>query len=103
MRKRIKLNNIVKKIGFLSIAFGLAGCGMSTTQPIPAGKNTYVLSSKEGVFPTGNQPLMETVLATANNHCSSQKKVLKLLNTNQNSGPYVMFNYPKVTITYSCI
>ena len=86
------------RVGLASIVFSLSGCGISTTQPIPAGKNTYVLSSKEGVFPTGDQPLMETALATANRHCSSQNKTIKLLNTNENPGPYIVGNYPKVTI-----
>ncbi len=96
------MKKFITGISLSTMIFGLVGCGMSTTNPIPAGENTYVLSSKEGVFPTGNQPLMETVLATANKHCSDQNRKLKLINTNQNPGPYILGNYPKVTITYSC-
>ena len=96
------MKRFITRISLGTMIFALVGCGMSTTHPMPAGDNTYVLSSKEGAFPLGNQPLMETTLATANQHCLNQNRVLRLINTHQSPGPYILGNYPKVTITYSC-
>jgi hypothetical protein len=42
-------------------------------------------------------------IAEANNFCSSLNKVVKLINTHENSGPYIFGNYPKATVTFSCI
>jgi hypothetical protein len=81
----------------------LSGCATTTTGPMPAGKNTYVMSRQEGAFPSGSEPLMAEVLAEANIFCSNQDKEIKLINATENPGPYILGNYPKATITFSCI
>lgn len=81
----------------------LSGCATTTTGPMPAGKNTYVMSRQEGAFPSGGEPLMAEVLAEANIFCSNQDKEIKLKNATENPGPYILGNYPKATITFSCI
>jgi hypothetical protein len=81
----------------------LSGCATTTTGPMPAGKNTYVMSRQEGAFPSGSEPLMAEVLSEANIFCSNQDKEIKLINAIANPGPYILGNYPKATITFSCI
>lgn len=81
----------------------ISGCATTTTGPIAAGENTYVISRQEGALPSGNEPLLAEVLAEANNFCSSLKKVMKLINTHENPGPYIFGNYPKATVTFSCV
>tara|TARA_R110001592_G_C13077223_1_gene742334 strand:+ start:1096 stop:1404 length:309 start_codon:yes stop_codon:yes gene_type:complete len=81
----------------------ISGCATTTTGPMPAGKNTYVMSRQEGAFPSGSEPLMAEVLAEANIFCSNQDKEIKLINATENPGPYILGNYPKATITFSCI
>lgn len=81
----------------------IAGCATTTTGPVPAGKNTYVMSRQEGAFPSGSEPLLAEVLAEANVFCSNQDKEVQLINSNENSGPFIMGNYPKATITFSCV
>lgn len=81
----------------------ITACSTTTTGPIPAGENMYVMSRQEGAFPSGDEPLLAEVFNEANNFCSSLGKFVKLLNTHENSGPYILGNYPKATITFSCI
>jgi hypothetical protein len=81
----------------------ISGCATTTTGPMPAGKNTYVMSRQEGAFPSGSEPLMAEALAEANIFCSNQDKEIKLINATENPGPYILGNYPKATITFSCI
>jgi hypothetical protein len=81
----------------------ITGCATTTTGPTPAGENTYVVSRQEGAFPSGNEPLLAEALEIATNFCSSQGKVVKLINTHENQGPYILFNYPKATVTFSCV
>ena len=85
------------------LAVLLAGCATTTTGPIAAGENTYVISRKEGAFPSGDEPLLAEAIAEANSFCASLNKVVKLIDTRENPGPYVLGNYPKATVTFSCV
>ena len=85
------------------VATILAGCATTTTGPVAAGKNTYVISRQEGAFPSGDEQLLAEAIGEANNFCSSLNKVVKLINTHENSGPYIFGNYPKATVTFSCV
>lgn len=88
---------------FIVIVLLISGCATTTTGPMPAGKNTYVMSRQEGAFPSGSEPLLAEVLAEANVFCSNQDREIKLINSTENPGPYILGNYPKATITFSCI
>ncbi|MCL1127386.1 hypothetical protein [Shewanella surugensis] len=96
----MKVENITYGISLMVL---LTGCATTTIGPIAAGKNTYVMSREEGAFPSGSEPLMAEVLTEAGIFCSSQGEKIKLINSTENSGPYILGNYPKATITFSCI
>jgi len=96
----MEIKNIIHSV---SIAVLVSGCATTTTGPMPAGKNTYVMSRTEGAFPTGSEPLMAEVLAEAAVFCSNQDREVKLINATENPGPYILGNYPKATITFSCV
>jgi hypothetical protein len=81
----------------------LVGCATTTIGPIPAGKNTYIISRQEGAFPSGNKPLLAEAMNEANNFCASLNKDLKLISTYESQGPYIIGNYPKATVTFSCV
>ena len=61
------------------------------------------LSRQEGAFPSGDEPLLAEALGEATRFCSSLDKTLKLVNAHENSGPYILGNYPKATVTFECI
>lgn len=90
-------------ICIISVGALISGCATTTTGPIPAGQNMYVMSRQEGAFPSGDEPLLSEVVAEANIFCSSFGKYVKLADTRENPGPYVLGNYPKATITFSCV
>jgi hypothetical protein len=94
------------KIYFLTILSAglfLVGCATKSSGPMPAGENTYIITKQEGAFPTGQKPLLAEALAEGNNFCAAQKKVFKLISSNENQGPFILFNYPKATVTFSCV
>ena len=80
----------------------VVGCAQTNTGPLPAGKDTYVISRQAGAFPTGKEPLLAEALAEANVKCDSEKKKMNLLSTNENAGPYILGNYPKATVIFKC-
>ena len=96
----------MKNTTFLSlfvITTILSGCATSSTGVIAAGNNTYVISRQEGAFPTGNEPLLAQAITEANVFCSNEKKEVKIIDTHERSGPFILGNYPKATVTFSCI
>jgi len=81
----------------------ISGCATRTIGPTPAGENIYVIARQEGALPSGDEPLLAEALDEANRFCSSLGKAFKLINTHENSGPYILGNYPKATVTFECI
>ena len=85
-----------------SVALLAVGCAQTNTGPMPAGKDTYVISRQAGAFPTGKEPLLAEALAEANMKCDYEKKKMTLLSTNENTGPFILGNYPKATVIFKC-
>jgi len=80
----------------------LAACATQSTGPVAVGNGTYVVSRQAGAFPSGREPLLVEAIAEAQAKCSSTGKSVKLISQTENSGPYVMGNYPKATVVFSC-
>jgi hypothetical protein len=80
----------------------LVGCATTSTGPVAAGIDTYVISRQAGAFPSGREPLLTEALAEASATCASIKKTMAIISTNENSGPYVLGNYPKATVMFTC-
>jgi hypothetical protein len=84
------------------LAFVLVSCAQTNSGPMPAGKDTYVISRQAGAFPTGKEPLLAEALAEANAKCGKEQKKMLLMSTSENAGPYILGNYPKATIVFRC-
>lgn len=86
----------------LLAAISLVGCATSSTGSMAAGNDTFVVSRQAGAFPSGREPLLAEAIAEANTKCASLNKTLKLVSTTENPGPYILGNYPKATVVFSC-
>jgi hypothetical protein len=80
----------------------LSGCATSTTGALPAGPDTFVVSRQAGAFPSGREPLLAEALAEAGAKCGGMGKTMKLVSSTENPGPYILGNYPKATVIFSC-
>ena len=72
----------------------LSACATTVTGPTPAGPDTYVISAQSGAFPTGREDLAANALAKANEKCTSESKILKLVSAAE--------NLMKATVVFSC-
>jgi hypothetical protein len=88
---------------FAASLTALVGCATTSTGSVAAGPDTFVVSRQAGAFPSGREPLLTEALAEAGATCASMKKTLKLISTAENAGPYILGNYPKATVVFSCI
>lgn len=86
----------------LFLPFVLAACATESTGPVSVGSGTYVVSRQAGAFPSGREPLLVEALTEAKAKCSSTGKNVKLISQTENSGPYILGNYPKATVVFSC-
>jgi hypothetical protein len=80
----------------------LGGCATTSTGAVAAGPDTFVVSRQAGAFPSGREPLLTEALAEASATCASLKKSLKVLSATENPGPYILGNYPKAMVMFSC-
>lgn len=80
----------------------LAACATESTGPVSAGNGTFVVSRQAGAFPSGREPLLVEALGEAQAKCASTGKAMKLISQAENSGPYIMGNYPKATVVFTC-
>jgi hypothetical protein len=80
----------------------LAACATESTGPIAAGNGTFVVSRQAGALPSGREPLLVQAIGEANAKCSGLGQSMKLISQTENSGPYILGNYPKATVVFSC-
>lgn len=80
----------------------LTACATSTTGALPAGGDTFVVSRQAGAFPSGREPLLAEALTEAQAKCASLKKTMTLVSSTENPGPYILMNYPKATVVFTC-
>ena len=80
----------------------LAACATESTGPVSVGNGTFVVSRQAGAFPSGREPLLVDAIKEAQAKCSGNGKAVKLISQTENPGPYVMGNYPKATVVFSC-
>jgi len=82
------------------LALVLAGCATTSTGPVSAGKDTYMISKQAGIFPTGKEPLLQDAMSEATAFCSVAGKTMKVVSVSENMQP--IGNFPKATLIFSC-
>lgn len=92
----------MKHASVLAILLALTGCATTSTGPIAAGTDTFIVSRQAGAMPSGREPLLAEALAEARDKCASLGKPMQMLSTSENPGPYILGNYPKATVTFAC-
>jgi serine protease Do len=94
---------ISKKVFVALVLLVVTGCNTTTTmEPIHLGKGKYIVSSRGNLFPTGMEPVLENAIGKGAALCQRDGKSIEVISAEENSGPYVMGNYPKATVTFKC-
>ena len=92
----------MKRVFLTAAPLMLAACATESTGPMAVGNGTFVVSRQAGALPSGREPLLVDAIKEAQAKCSSSGKAVKLISQTENPGPYVMGNYPKATVVFSC-
>lgn len=80
----------------------LGGCTTTSSGPLSAGPDIFVVSRQAGAFPSGREPLLAEAIAEGGAKCSSLGKTFILISSTENPGPYILGNYPKATVVFRC-
>lgn len=86
------------------IAFSVfaAGCA-SHTGVVSVGKDTYMIAKQQGTGFPGLGNMKAELIQEAAAYCSAQNKQSQLLSTQETQPPYILGNYPRSEIQFSCV
>ena len=79
----------------------LAACA-SNTGVIAIGQNQFVIEKQQATGAPGLGNLRADVYVEANAFCATQGGSVETLNYEQTNPPYILGNYPRVSLTFGC-
>jgi hypothetical protein len=91
---------MISRVQVACSALLFAGCAATNSGVVPVGNGTFMVSRQAGAFPSGKEPLLAEALAEANGMCSSLRKSVKIITTNENM--QAIGNFPKATVVFGC-
>lgn len=87
---------------FLLFSLFITGCAVNTGV-IEISRDTYMVSRQAATGFTGKGSLKEESLTEANIFCKRQQKTLKVLSIQEAQPPYILGNFPKAEVQFSCL
>ena len=78
----------------------LSGCA-SNSGVLPIGLNTYMITRQAEAL-RGLDNLAGASIGEANRYCDSQGRAMHLIRMTESKPPYILGNYPRVEIRFSC-
>jgi hypothetical protein len=89
---------------FLSVFLAgalLSGCA-ANSGVAPSGQNTFMVSRQAATGFAGSGSLKADALNEANQYCLNQQKSLSVVDIREAQPPFVMGNFPKAEIQFTC-
>jgi hypothetical protein len=88
-------------LSVMCLSILLAGCA-STSGIVRTGQDSYLLSKRGATGWSPIESLRVDVLEQAGQFCTSNGKSLNVTNETQSHPPYLLGNFPRVTIEFQC-
>lgn len=87
---------------FCSAAFATLTACASNTGTIAVGQNQFSIEKQQSTGAPGLGNLKAEVYSEANAFCSSQSGNLETVTYEQTDPPYILGNFPRVSLTFRC-
>ena len=81
--------------------FAVTACG-AKSGIVAIGQNSYMATKQQSTGFPGLGNMKAEVLTEANSLCEKQGKVMKLTSSSETQPPYVLGNYPRVEVQFTC-
>jgi putative hemolysin len=88
---------------FCLVAFAALTACASNTGVIDIGQNQFVIERQQATGASGLGNLRAEVYAEANAYCSSRGDGLETVTYEQTEPPYILGNFPRVSLTFRCV
>jgi hypothetical protein len=80
----------------------LTGCA-SHTGVVPMGKDTFMISKQQATGFPGLGNMKAEIISEGSSYCRAQNKEFQIVSTNETQPPYILGNYPRSEITFTCV
>jgi hypothetical protein len=85
-----------------AIALFLSGCA-ANSGVVPIGPDTYMVSRQAATGFSGSGNLKAEAFREAHQFCTTQNKVMQVVNTSEAQPPFVLGNFPKAEVQFMCL
>jgi hypothetical protein len=85
----------------ISILITLQGCAINSGV-VPLTDSTFKITQQAATGFSGIEGVKDSVRQEANIYCRDQNKVVKIVSTDQTNPPYILGNFPKAEMTFTC-
>ncbi|WP_153304441.1 hypothetical protein [Desulfosudis oleivorans] len=92
---------MLRKILFICLTLFLVSCA-SNTGIIKIGEEKLFIAKQAATGFPGTGGIKTEALKEASEYCTSQNKILKIVELKENEGPYILGKYPRVELTFIC-
>lgn len=83
------------------VAFLMAGCA-SNSGIVPMGEDIYMVSRQAATGFTGMGTLKADAIREAGAFCRGRGKALQVISSTESKPPYILGNFPKSEVTFTC-
>lgn len=91
----------MRKIVFAFCLLALSSCAHSSGV-VQTGPDTFMISRQAGSGFEGLGSLKVDAISEAGRFCIKDGKYLSVLSAAENAGPYVLGNFPRAEVTFTC-
>jgi hypothetical protein len=91
----------MKKLLICTCVTLLAGCA-ATSNIVPMGSDRFMMSKQAATGFPGLGNLKAEVFTEANTYCTNLGKKMDVLASSESQGPYILGNYPRAEVQFSC-
>ena len=92
----------MNKLLIISIYLLLTACAIDTGI-ISLTDHTFTLSKQAATGFSGIDGVRESVRQEASQFCGNLKKSLKVISSHETQPPYILGNFPKADMTFTCL
>lgn len=90
------------RLFFILSLLVLPGCA-SNSGVAPMGPNSFMVSRQAATGFSGAGSLKEEALVEAGQFCSARHQTIKVTDLTEAQPPYVMGNFPRATVQFTCV
>ncbi len=87
---------------FIIAALALAGCA-ANSGVVPSGPDSFLVSRQAATGFSGLGTLKADAMKEAGQYCAARGKTLQVTRATESQPPYILGNFPKADVEFTCV